>query len=87
VTLFPYQEFIFSVILVLVVLTVILISYYNMALAFNGRPPFRVCGFLPQLLFPRGVRGLGKEEENENSGVSSRDDFKQAKAVYKPLKK
>ena len=84
-TLLPYQEFIFSVVLVLVVLTVIIISYYNMALAFRGKPPFKVCAFMPQLLFPRGVRGLGKEEENENSGVSARDDFKSAKAAYKPL--
>ena len=67
---------------------VIIISYYNLALAFRGHPPFKVCSFLPQLLFPRGIRGLGRhniEEENDNTGVTARDDFKSARAVYKPL--
>ena len=68
-TLEPYEEFILSIVLVLIVVVVIIIAYYNLALAFRGHPPFKVCEFLPQILFPRGARGLGKhniEEENEN---------------------
>lgn len=75
----PFEEFIFSIILVLAVVVVIVISYYNIALAFRGHPPFKVCDSFPQILFPRGARGLGKhntEEEMDQSGVSQREDFK-----------
>lgn len=75
----PFEEFVFSVILVLVVLVVIVISYYNIALAFRGVPPFKVCEWIPQILFPRGARGLGKhntEDDVGSSGISGRDDYK-----------
>lgn len=55
--------------LVLIVVIVIVIAYYNLALAFRGHAPFKVCEFLPQILFPRGARGLGQhniEDENES---------------------
>lgn len=86
----PFEEFIFSAILVVVVLIVVVISYYNIALAFRGVPPFKVCEWIPQILFPRGARGLGKhntEDEAGNSGISGREDFKKVSQGrnYKPL--
>ena len=79
-TLEAYHEFILSIILVLVIILVIIIAYYNLALAFRGKPPFKVCDFLPQILFPRGPRGLGRHniesENSEFSGVLGREDFK-----------
>lgn len=66
-TLEAYEEFILSIILVLVVLVVIVISYYNLALAIRGRAPFKVCTFLPQILFPRGKLGLGTQNLQDDS--------------------
>ena len=67
---------------------VIIISYYNVVLALRGQPPFRVSNFMPQILFPRGPRGLGRHnvEEEQDSGVNKRDDYRKlADKVYRPL--
>jgi hypothetical protein len=74
---------------VLIVLVVIVISYYNITLAFKGQPPFKVCDWIPQILFPRGARGLGKhntEDDIDAGGVNQREDFKQiSQRNYKRL--
>ena len=80
--------FILSIILVFVVALVIIIAYYNIVLALRGQPPFRVATFMPQILFPRGPRGLGRHnvEEEQDSGVNKREDYKKlAEKVYRPL--
>lgn len=51
--------------MVTIVVIVIIIAYYNIALAIRGHAPFKVCEFLPQILFPRGVRGLGQHNIEE----------------------
>ena len=69
-TLEPYEEFLLSIVLVLVVVGLIVIAYYNLALLFRGHPPFKICEFFPQVLFPRGAKGLGKHnfEEETDAG-------------------
>ena len=77
-TLEPFEEFLLSTILVFLVALVTIISYYNIVLALRVEPPFRVAAFLPQILFPRGERGLGKHniENEENIKLNEREDFK-----------
>ena len=57
---------------------VIIIAYYNIVLALRGEPPFRVASFLPQILFPRGERGLGKHnvETEDNLELNKREDYR-----------
>jgi L-asparagine transporter-like permease len=71
-TLEAWEEFILSIILVLIVLGVIIIAYYNLALAIRGHAPFKVHLLLPQIMFPRGVIGLGKHniEDETSSGAA-----------------
>jgi len=55
-----------SGVLILLLIILIFVIYYNAYLAFRAKPPFRVNDFCPQLLFPRGIVGLGQynfEEE------------------------
>ncbi len=70
-TLEPIDEFILSIILVFIVFGVIIVAYYNIALAIRGHPPFKVHYLLPQILFPRGPVGLGKHnfEDDNQTGV------------------
>lgn len=77
-TLEPHEEFILSIILVFVVALVTIIAYYNIVLALRGEAPFRVASFLPQILFPRGERGLGKHnvEPEENVELNKREDYR-----------
>jgi hypothetical protein len=52
---------------VFIVILTIIVIYYNAFLARRNKPPFQVWGFLPQILFPRGIEGIGRhnlEEEN-----------------------
>jgi len=58
-----------SICLVLVIILTIIVGYYNLFLVFRNRPPFKVMEFCPQILFPRGERGLGRhmiEEEDKS---------------------
>jgi hypothetical protein len=81
----PFEEFIFSIILVLLVFVVIVISYYNIALAFRGHPPFKVCEWIPQILFPRGARGLGKHNVEDEGGSLLTNVDKNVDKNYKPI--
>ena len=74
-TLKPYQQFILSIFLVLVMVVFVLSVYYNMFLAYRNRPPFKVSGCCPHILFPRGERGLGKHnvEIDGDGSMSSRN--------------
>ena len=42
--------------MVTIVVIVIIIAYYNIALAIRGHAPFKVCEFLPQILFPLNLQ-------------------------------
>jgi hypothetical protein len=64
-TLEAWEEFILSIILVFIVLGIIVIAYYNLALAIRGHAPFKVHPLLPQIMFPRGAIGLGKHNVEE----------------------
>ncbi len=80
--------FILSIILVFLVVGVIIVGYYNIALAIRGHPPFKVHYLLPQILFPRGAVGLGKHnfDDDNQTGVGQRSDYKElANQLYRPL--
>eukprot|EP00347_Sterkiella_histriomuscorum_P016909 403351387 len=82
-TLSPFQTFILSIFLVLIVVLSLLVIYYNIFLAYRNRPPFKVYWFCPQILFPRGERGLGRhnvEQESSDNLRASRNNMQ-----YRPL--
>ena len=61
----PWEFFVISIFLVFIVALTLVVAYYNMFLAYRNRPPFKVCKICPQVLFPRGERGLGKHNVEE----------------------
>ena len=50
---------IYSVVLGIIGLLAVVVIYYNISLATNNVAPFSVSRIFPQILFPRGVVGLG----------------------------
>ncbi len=77
--------FIFSIFLVFIAALTIVVSYYNLFLAYRNRPPFKVFLFCPQVLFPRGKRGLGKHNMEDENSTTPKDDYKNMAKSYKPL--
>lgn len=49
------------------------VIYYNAFLAYKGRPAFKVGGFMPQILFPRGEEGLGRHNIDEMINEKERE--------------
>ncbi|CDW78062.1 UNKNOWN [Stylonychia lemnae] len=87
-TLKPYQTFILSIFLVLVMVITLLAIYYNVFLAYRNRPPFRVVRFCPHILFPRGERGLGKhnvDPDGDNSSFIGSRNYKSLAGSSKTL--
>mmetsp|Transcript_26911 Transcript_26911/g.25974 ORF Transcript_26911/g.25974 Transcript_26911/m.25974 type:complete len:90 (-) Transcript_26911:42-311(-) len=63
----PLHLLLLSGSLILIVIISIFVIYYNVFLVYRGKPPFRVNDNCPQLLFPRGIVGLGQYNFEEES--------------------
>ena len=64
-TLRPLHAFIFSIVLIIVVILMVIVVYYNAYLTIKGKPPYTVIGICPQIMFPRGIEGLGRHNLEE----------------------
>jgi len=63
------------------------ISYYNIALAMRNEPPIKnLHALFPQILFPRGEKGLGKHVFENEDNIEMHKANNSAQRVYVPLK-
>ena len=59
-------QYIYGVVLAVYILIAALIVFYNLSLAIKGYPPFKIPSPCPQVLFPRGMQGIGRHNFEED---------------------